>query len=125
MYDTEALAIRVAQRTASMLRVQRISDVDDKIFVHLAITGAIRETINIFHDVNSASETIPILLGETVPETYANLTFSEIAEIVCSDDVLNRAIDLLKQMMQNRWRLPDNFVRDEQRTRSRERAIRT
>lgn len=42
MYNTETLAMRVAQRTASMLRVQRISEVDDKIFVNLAIIGAVR-----------------------------------------------------------------------------------
>ena len=125
MYDTEALAVRVAQRTASMLRNHRISNVGDKIFVNLAITGAIHEALTIFQDVNSASETLPILFGEAVPGTYVNLTFNEIAEIVRSDDVLNRAIDLLRQMMQSRWRLPNNIVRDEQRTRSRERATRT
>ena len=125
MYDTEALAVRVAQRTASMLRDHRISNVGDKIFVNLAITGATQEALTIFQDVKSANETLPILFGEAVPGTYVNLTFNEIAEIVCSDDVLNRAIDLLRQVMQNRWRLPNNIVGDERRTRSRERATRT
>ena len=73
MYDTEALAVRVAQRTASMLRDHRISNVGDKIFVNLAITGATQEALTIFQDVKSANETLPILFGEAVPGTYVNL----------------------------------------------------
>jgi len=123
MYDTEALATRVANRAASMMRMHRIFDVQEKVFTNLAITGAMREASYIFRDLDGARETIPLLIGETVSETCQNITFSEIVEILCSDNVLNRAIDILKQMHQNRWRPYRNLPRNQQRSLHRENYI--
>ena len=100
-----------------------IVDVEDKLFTNLAIVGAMREASYIFRDLNSANSAIQSLVGRSEPDRNVSLTFSEIAEIVCSDDVLNRAIDLLKEMSQNSWRPSRNSNRDQQRNLHRENYI--
>ena len=56
MYDTEAFAIRVADRVASMMRFHRVVDVEDKLFTNLAIAGAIVGTDAFIMEIDCARD---------------------------------------------------------------------
>ena len=123
MYDTEALAIRVANRAREMLRIYRIVDIEDNLITNLASAGAIREAGRIFRDINRSNDDVELLVGTSESEGNVSLTFNEIASILCGDDVLNRSIEILKVMSQNRWRSYQHILGDQSQNQFRENYI--
>ena len=115
MYDTEALAIRVAENTARMMRFSGIGDVQESLLMNLAITGAMREASYICRDLRNANHAIRYLVDTSESNRPASMTYSEIAEILCSDDVLDRAVVILRDLRQNRWRPYRDLPRNQQR----------
>ncbi len=123
MYDTEALAIRVANRAANMMRFNGIGDVQESLLMNLAIAGAMHEASYIHRDLRNANSAIRSLVGPSGSNRNTSLTFNEIADIMCSVDVLDRAVVILRDLRQNRWRPYRNLPRPQQRDLFRENYI--
>lgn len=87
MYDTEALAIRVAENAARMMRISGIGDVQESLLMNLAMAGAMREASYICRNLRNANSAIRSLVGTSESNRPVSMTYSEIAEILCSDDV--------------------------------------
>lgn len=124
MYDTEALAIRVADSAASMMRISGIGDVQDSLLMNLAIAGVMREAGYIHRGLRNSNSAIRSLIGTSESNRPVSMTYSEIADILCSDDVLDRAVVILRDLRQNRWRPYRNLPRNQQRNQFRENYIR-
>ena len=114
MYDTEALAIRAADSAASMMRFNQIGDVQEGVLMNLAVAGAMREASFIFRDLKKANSAIRSLVGSSEANRNVSLTFSQIADIICSDEVLDRVVVILRELRQNRWRPYRNLPRNRQ-----------
>ncbi len=124
MYDIDVLAIRVADNAASMMRFSGVGDVQESLLMNLVTAGAMREAGYIYRDLRNANSAIRSLIGTSESNRPVTMTYSEIAEILCSDDVLDRAVVILRDLRQNRWRPYRDLPRNQQRNQFRENYIR-
>ena len=92
--DTQKIASNIAERTNSMMRADKVSEVKDEVLLKLVGAGAIVEARTLWGYITSGNGAAQLLLGEA---DCINLTFDEIVLKVCSDDVLKLAIELVKQ----------------------------
>ena len=99
MYNKENIAKQVADRAKRDLS-STLLDVGDEYLHNIANFAAIGVTLNFLHKVTNAKDVILLLYGATGNTDAFSLNFDNIAQVVCSDEVLNRAVDLLKEMRQ-------------------------
>ena len=96
MENIEKLASHAAQPGKSMMNAGKISKVNDDVLPKLVTAGAVREALALFGDVSEGNEAIQLLFAESDSVKCIDLTFDDVARKVCSDDVLKRAVELLK-----------------------------
>ena len=100
MYNLEGIAKLVAKRAERDLSRSILLQVEDEYLPNIANFAAIQVTLNFLSRVTNAKDVILQLYGASGNTDAFTLNFDHIAEIVCSDEVLNRAVDLLKEMRQ-------------------------
>ena len=98
MYDINALAMRVANRTIGKSDPRLILGIPDESLLGLVKASAVDEIMITFNEVTNKNEALLQSFGMTNTQESIAITFNNIAEILLNDDVLNRAVELLKEM---------------------------
>ena len=97
MYDLNALATRVANRTRGTSDPNLVASLPDESLLGLVKAAAVDEIMEIFHEVSNKNETLLQSFGLTNTQESLAIAFDNIGSIMLGDDVINRAVDLLKQ----------------------------
>lgn len=97
MYDVNALAKRVADRTIGTSAPSVVAGLPDESLFGLVKAAAVDEIMKIFHEVSNQNETLLQSFGLTNTQESLAIAFDNIGTIMLSDDVINRAVDFLKQ----------------------------
>ena len=94
------LARRVANSTIGQADPNILNGLTDKSLLELVKSAASRETILLLQEVVNKREEILQQFGMTTSHEEAENVLNSIGEMMFSDEVLNRAVDLLKEMRQ-------------------------
>ena len=97
MYDINALATRVANRTKGTADPNLVASLPDESLLGLVKAAAVDEIMEIFHEVSNKNEVLLKSFGLTNTQESIAIAFDNIGTIMLSEDVINRAVDLLKQ----------------------------
>ena len=96
MDSTERLATFVATRARQQLKAY-LPEMDDRLLPNAVSYAAIHATHDILINIRNANRAIQPLFDEMSSEECINLTFNDIALKICSEDVLKRAVEIVKK----------------------------
>lgn len=97
MYDINALAVRVANRTRGASDPNEVASLPDETLRELAKAAAVNEVTEIFREVSNQNEALLQSFGLTNTKESLAIAFDNIGTTLLGDDVINRAVELLKQ----------------------------
>ncbi len=97
MYDMNALAVRVANRTRGTSDPHEVASLPDETLRELAKAAAVDEIMEIFHEVSNQNEALLQSFGLTNTQESLAIAFDNIGTTLLGDDVINLAVELLKQ----------------------------
>lgn len=97
MYDINALAVRVANRTRGASEPHEVASLPDETLRELAKAAAVDEITEIFREVSNQNEALLQSFGLKNTKESLAIAFDNIGTTLLGDDVINRAVELLKQ----------------------------
>ena len=95
--NTEKIADIVAQRVNSMLNAGKVSEIDDEILLKVVIAGSVRQALTMQDESKKYNDSAKLLSSDDDLEKCVNFSFNEIAQIVCSEEVLKLSVELVKK----------------------------
>ena len=94
------LARRVADRTVGNANPKDFLVLPDESLLRLVTAAAADEWVLLSTEIMNGNEAVLQSLGVASSEQQIKSIFSDVAENILSDNVLNRAVNLLKEMRQ-------------------------
>lgn len=94
--NTENIAAEVVRGLRQTTAWRHLSEVDDAALHKLCISCAVDHASNLFYQVSKGNNAYLHLFGDDSLEKCIDLTLNIAIQIVCSEEVIKRSIELVK-----------------------------
>ena len=101
MFNHNFYATRLVGAVTKSIQPERLLDLPDDSLLEIVKYVAVSEMINLSMELINKREENLNSLGLTQTEESINLTFNDVGTNLMDNTVLNKAIDMLKELRQN------------------------